>query len=173
MGILDGLLGGILAPVRDIISEVVVDKDKRDQIMLQLAEIEDRGEQRLHDELMGQIAVNNSEAQTRSVFIAGWRPFIGWTGGFGIAWTFVAGPMVEFLARLFGWHGTMPVIDTGQLMTLVMAMLGVGAMRSYDKMKGTSNDVLRSPVPATPAPSIIQRAQTALASLPLNTPWSK
>lgn len=150
MGILGGILGDLIKPVKDIVSEVVVDKDKARELNVRLQELADKADERLHDEMMGQIEVNKTEAQHASIFVAGWRPFIGWTGGVGIAYTFVLAPFIEFIARgVFGYAQDMPMPDTGQLMTLVLSMLGVGAMRSFDKMQGTARDNLsqRTPVP--------------------------
>lgn len=138
MSFLKDILGGLIDPVTDLIGEVVVDKDKKREIELKLQEIVDRADQRYHEELMGQIEVNKVEAQHASIFVAGWRPFIGWTSGVGIAYTFVLAPFIEFVARASGYTQEMPLPDAAQLMTLVTAMLGVGAMRSYDKMKGTA-----------------------------------
>ena len=132
------ILKELISPVTDIVSEVVVDKDKRDEIRLKIEELADKADERYHEELMGQIEVNKVEAQHASVFVAGWRPFIGWTSGVGIAYTFVLAPFIEFVARAAGYTQDMPLPDAAQLMTLVTAMLGVGAMRSYDKVKGTA-----------------------------------
>lgn len=138
VGFLKDILGGLIEPVTDIIGEVVVDKDKKREIELKLQEIIDRADARYHDELMGQIEINKVEATHASIFVAGWRPFIGWTGGFGLAYSFVLAPFIEFVARANGYIQEMPMPDTGHLLTLVTAMLGVGAMRSYDKTKGTA-----------------------------------
>lgn len=138
VGFLKDILGGLIGPVTDIIGEVVVDKDKKREIELKLQEIVDRADARYHDELMGQIEINKVEATHASLFVAGWRPFIGWTGGVGLAYSFVLAPFIEFVARANGYIQEMPMPDTGHLLTLVTAMLGVGAMRSYDKVKGTA-----------------------------------
>lgn len=138
MSFLKEILGGLTSPITDIISEVVVDKDKKKEIELKLQELVDKADERYHEELMGQIEVNKTEAQHASIFVAGWRPFIGWTSGVGIAYTFVLAPFIEFVARAVGYTQEMPLPDAAQLMTLVTAMLGVGAMRSYDKVKGTA-----------------------------------
>jgi hypothetical protein len=135
---LGGILKTVLSPITDLISEVVVDKDKKKQIELEMAKLLDQVDERYHQEMMGQIEINKQEAQHASVFVAGWRPFIGWTSGFGVAYTFVVAPFIEFFSRVFGYTGEMPMPDTGQLMALVTAMLGVGAMRSFDKLKGTA-----------------------------------
>jgi hypothetical protein len=137
MGI-GSILKELISPVTDIIGEVVVDKDKAREIKLEIEKLADKADERYHKELLGQIEVNKIEAQHASLFVAGWRPFIGWTGGVGLAYSFVVSPFVEFVARANGYVGEMPVPDMGQLMTLVLAMLGVGAMRSYDKTHGTA-----------------------------------
>lgn len=140
MGILGSILGDLIKPVTDIVSEVVVDKDKKKQLEFEIAKLVDQADARYHDELMGQIEVNKVEAAHSSIFVAGWRPFIGWVGGFGLAYSFLLGPFIEFIARAEGYVGEMPMPDSGQLMTLVMAMLGVGAMRSYEKVQGVATD---------------------------------
>lgn len=138
MSFLKELLGGLTSPISDLISEVVVDKDKARELNVRLQELADKADARYHEQLMGQIETNQIEAQHASIFVAGWRPFIGWTSGVGVAYTFVLAPFIEFIARASGYVGEMPVPDMGQLMTLVLAMLGVGAMRSYDKVHGTA-----------------------------------
>ena len=135
---LGSILKELISPVTDLVGEVVVDKDKKRELDFKLQELFDKADERYHEELMGQIEVNKVEAQHASIFVAGWRPFIGWTSGVGIAYTFVLAPFIEFVARASGYTGEMPMPDMGQLMTLVLAMLGVGAMRSYDKVQGTA-----------------------------------
>lgn len=139
MGLLGGILKDLISPVTDIIGEVVVDKDKRNEINYKIQELIDKADERYHEQMMGQIEVNKQEAAHASIFVAGWRPAIGWISAAGIGYTFVLAPFIEFVARaVFSYHGVMPLPDTGQLMALVTAMLGVGAMRSYDKKQGTA-----------------------------------
>jgi len=130
------IIGDIIDTVGGLVSEVVVDVDKKKELEFKLQELRDQADQRFHEELMGQIEINKVEAASTSVFVAGWRPFIGWIGGVGLGWTFVLSPFVEYVSRLFGWKGLMPEVDTASLMTLVLGMLGVGAMRSYEKTRG-------------------------------------
>jgi hypothetical protein len=165
------IIGDVIDAVKDLVSEVIVDKDKKNEINLELERIADQADARLHAEMIAQTETNKVEASHRSVFVAGWRPFIGWVGGAGIAWTFVVSPVAEWASRLFGWSGVMPVIDAGQLTTLVLAMLGVGAMRSYDKSKGTANDVL--PI-GQGKKNFIDKAVSKVENLlPENAPWIK
>lgn len=133
------IIGDIIDAVGELASEVIVDKDKRNEINVKLKEIEDRANERLHAELMGQIETNKIEAAHSSIFVAGWRPFIGWTGGAGIAWTFLGSPITEFVSRIFGYTGAMPEVDTNALLFLVTSMLGIGAMRTYEKVKGVTD----------------------------------
>lgn len=130
------IIGDIINAVKDVVSEVVVDKDKKNEINLRLKEIEDRADERFHQELLGQIEVNKVEAAHPSVFVAGWRPAVGWISAVGLGWQFVLAPFSETLARWAGWTGTMPVVDTEALMMLILGMLGIGAQRSFDKAKG-------------------------------------
>lgn len=147
------ILGDIISGVKDIVSEVIVDKDKRIEINYKLQELEAQAEIRLHEELMAQAEINKVEAANESVFVSGWRPFIGWVGGFGVAWTFVISPIAEWISRLFGWAGKMPELDTGQLMALVTAMLGVAGYRTYEKVKGVATTSL-TPIQKTPTATV-------------------
>jgi hypothetical protein len=92
---------------------------------------------------MAQTEVNKIEAQHASVFVAGWRPFIGWTSGIGVMYSFVLSPLLEFAARYHGYTGAMPHLQTGELMLLITGMLGLGGMRTYEHIKGVQRDALK------------------------------
>jgi hypothetical protein len=130
------IIGDIIGAVKDVISEVVVDKDKKNELNVRLQELADKADDRFHQELMGQIEVNKVEAAHASIFVAGWRPAVGWISAVGLGWQFVLSPFAETVARWSGWTGTMPVVDTESLMMLVLGMLGIGAQRSFEKFKG-------------------------------------
>ena len=140
--IIGDIIGAIIGPVKDIISEVVVDKDKRDQINLELDKLEAEGEVRIHDEIMAQIDVNKTEAASGSLFVAGWRPFVGWVGGAGLAYAAILQPLMTWIAMVEGYKGSFPVFDTNLLMTVLGGLLGLGSLRTYEKVKGVgSNDL--------------------------------
>jgi hypothetical protein len=86
---------------------------------------------------LAQIEVNKAEAQHRTIFVAGWRPFIGWVSGFALAWHFVGVPVALFF---IAWYGAevpeLPAFDMNSLMTVLMGMLGLGGLRTFEKMKG-------------------------------------
>jgi len=97
--------------------------------------------------LAGQMEINVQEAKHPSVFVAGWRPFIGWVGGVALAYQFVLYPLLTWLWALAVTQGWLPkevapppVLDSPELMTLVLGMLGVGTMRTVDKVKGVQTD---------------------------------
>jgi hypothetical protein len=85
----------------------------------------------------GQLEINKAEAQHRSIFVAGWRPFVGWTCGVALAWHFVLAPFVIFASAYAGVAlPDLPQFDMSSLLTVLMGMLGLGGMRSFEKMKG-------------------------------------
>ena len=94
-------------------------------------------EKHAHESAMAQVEVNKAEAGHRSIFVAGWRPFIGWTCGVALAYHFVIAPLITFGA---GWAGTpipdLPTFDMDSLMTVLLGMLGLGGMRTFEKAKG-------------------------------------
>src|SRR3546814_16111510 len=75
------IIGDIINAVKDVVSEVVVEKDKKNELNVRLQELEDKANERLHEEVMAQSEVNKVEAAHPSIFVAGWRPFIGWGCG--------------------------------------------------------------------------------------------
>ena len=87
--------------------------------------------------LLGQIEINKEEAKSNSVFIAGWRPFTGWIGAFAFGYAAILEPVMRFIAKVAGYTGKFPVIDTSLTIQVLMGMLGLGLMRSFDKKNGT------------------------------------
>lgn len=87
----------------------------------------------------GQIEVNKVEAASASLFVAGPRPFVMWVCGVSLAYAAILEPMARFVATVaYGYSGAFPTIDTDITLQLLLGLLGLGAMRSYDKKQGTS-----------------------------------
>lgn len=148
-------IGDIINGVKDLVSEVVVDKDKRDQINYQLAELQDKAEARYHEEMMGQVEINKVEASSGSLFVAGWRPFVGWVGGFGLAYSTMVQPLASWIARVVGYSGDFPLIDNQLLLYVLGGMLGIGGLRTIEKIKGVStNDYRDNPTKVVSSPKI-------------------
>lgn len=124
----------IIGTLEKIIDHVVPDPDKKMELTLELAKLE--------NQLMtGQMDINKEEAKHGSIFVAGWRPAIGWIGAVGLGYSFIVEPIMSWCARvIFKYAGEFPNIDTSSLMVLVTGMLGFGGLRTYEKYKGVSRE---------------------------------
>src|SRR6267378_1933786 len=87
-------------------------------------------------QLQGQLDIDKAEAASPKMFVAGWRPFIGWICGSGLGIQFIVNPIVTWIAALAKHPVQFPSLDLGTLMTLLFGMLGLGAMRTYEKTSG-------------------------------------
>lgn len=86
----------------------------------------------------GQMEVNKVEAANSSIFVAGWRPFVGWTCGAAFAYKFVLAPAAAFALTAFGHPIELPVLDFTEMSTVLLGMLGIGALRTVEKIKGVA-----------------------------------
>ena len=132
LGVIQGLLGGQGGALKTI-SKVVDDLHTSDEERLDKKILMQRIKQKLAEK---QINVNAKEAGHRSIFVSGWRPFIGWCGGFALAFEFILSPAIEWYAKFAGLSLTAPEIQTGPLLAIVTSMLGVASLRSFEKAKG-------------------------------------
>ena len=88
-----------------------------------------------------QIQVNVEEAKSTNWFVAGARPFIMWTCGVALAYVSIVEPVSRFVAKVwFGYVGDFPIIDTNLTMQILMGILGLGAYRTAEKIKGAENN---------------------------------
>jgi hypothetical protein len=87
---------------------------------------------------MAQVEVNKIEAGHSSVFVAGWRPAIGWVCAAALAWAFIVAPVATWGMAALGVKETLPAIGTDNLFELVLAMLGLGGLRTFEKMRGVA-----------------------------------
>lgn len=135
------ILGDLIDSVKDIVAEVVVDKDKRDQVNLELRRLEDQAQARLDAQVSAQIEVNKVEAASSSVFVAGWRPAVGWIGAAGLAWIVLLQPLLSWFASVvFEYRGPFPVVNVDVLLYTLGGMLGFGGLRTFEKFKGVSTE---------------------------------
>jgi len=90
---------------------------------------------------LAQIAVNVEEAKSPSLWVAGWRPFIGWTCGVAFAYATVLEPFARFICTVvFSYAGTFPHIEIGVILSVLGGMLGMGGLRTYEKYAGVARD---------------------------------
>ena len=128
-------IGEAASAISDIIGKFLpsADEKAKNALALQIAALQ-------ADQTMAQMQadVNKQEAASSSLFIAGWRPFIGWVCGTGFLVT-VLGPLLTWGASLFGKQITFPPLDTEVLRTLLFGMLGLGGYRTYEKVRGVNS----------------------------------
>jgi len=89
--------------------------------------------------LTGQLEINKIEAASSSLFVSGWRPFVGWVCGMGLLYASILEPLLRFLLKTNGYTGIFPVIDTTITMQVLMGMLGLSVMRTHEKTKNVAN----------------------------------
>ena len=87
-----------------------------------------------------QAKINLEEAKHKSLWVAGWRPFVGWVCGAGFAWTFIFQPIVGTITAIWAPDVVMPAIDISVLMQLMLGMLGMGGLRTFEKFKGVARE---------------------------------
>jgi len=88
--------------------------------------------------VQGQMAVNQVEAASPSVFVSGWRPFIGWVCGVACAWNWMGLPVAKIIAAYAGHSIELSPADLGEMMPVLMGMLGLGALRTFEKVQGVA-----------------------------------
>lgn len=140
---LGNLLKGALGPILDGVLKLIPDKNAR-------AEAKEQFEGQILTAMTnlveGQLRINEQEAQHGSIFVAGWRPAVGWICGFALAWNFILQPLLLYIAWLIP-DGAMlaeaPQLDTGELMTVLLGMLGLGGLRTYEKRIGVARKALK------------------------------
>lgn len=168
-------MGLLSLPVLDIVKEVIdraiPDPKIKADLQMKLADLADKEAQREHDEMMGQIGTNTEEAKNSNLFVSGWRPAVGWICAVGIGYSFVVDPMATWIAQvIFHYKGAFPVLDSGQLMTLITGMLGFGGLRTYEKVKGVPDSTpVETSQPQSTVPTPI--AQTPPKKKPLGGLW--
>ena len=133
-------LGSVFDFGSKIIDKIFPDPVQKAQATLELTKLQQSGELAQlaaeTDLLKGQQAVNLEEAKSESIFKSGWRPFVGWICGTGLAMQFLVAPVATFFAAVFGHPLVFPALDLSTLLTLLFGMLGMGTLRSFDKKQG-------------------------------------
>lgn len=131
-GFLQPLVGPIVNKLVDLIPDPNARAKAKEEFEKELlTAVESAGAQ--------QNKINAIEAGHTSVFVAGWRPFIGWICGVGLAWAYIVQPLVLwYISVAHPGIDTIPQISTDGLYQLVLAMLGMGGLRTFEKMKGVS-----------------------------------
>ena len=132
------MLDALIGPVTGLLDKFIPDADERARLAHEIATMSERHAQEL---AKGQLEVNRAEAAHKSLFVAGWRPFVGWTCGIALAWHFVGQPLVVFGIAVAGIDTPeLPTFEMESLLTVLLGMLGLGGLRTFEKTKGVSRE---------------------------------
>ena len=115
------VVASIIDKVAGHVDKFTLDKEEKAQLIQEINK--------------AQIEVNKVEAGATNLFVSGWRPFVGWTCGVALCYHFVLQPFLLFLLHSFGYQVDLPVFDMTTLTTILLGMLGLGGMRSFEKVK--------------------------------------
>ena len=127
------MLTALIGPVTNLVGKFIEDKDAKNKLAHEIATMAEKHAQEL---AKGQLAINAEEAKSRNIFVAGWRPFVGWTCGIALFAHFILFPSVDVITAYLGYETpTYPAFDMDTLMTVLLGMLGLGGMRSFEKYK--------------------------------------
>lgn len=163
MGVLSTILGGgdLIKEIGATVRQVLPNKEAQHEFDLKIAELADKADERENALNLGQIATNTEEAKNANLFVAGWRPFIGWVCGGTLAYTWIMAPFINWVAVAgFGYAGDIaPALDPQSSYPIILGMLGLGAQRSYEKGKGVATSIggkVMTPVLPSPVPVAVQ-----------------
>jgi len=131
--VIDKLIG----PVTGLLDKFIEDKDQKARLAHEVATMAENHAQEL---AKAQLEVNKVEAAHKSLFVSGWRPFIGWTCGLGMFGNFITIPFSNFVLALFSIDIVIPLVPLETMMPVLMGMLGLGAMRTYEKKNAVHRD---------------------------------
>lgn len=118
---------GLIGPVTGLISEFITDKDKAAELAHKVATM---ASEQAHENRLAQIDVNKREAESKSLFKGGWRPFVGWVCGLALANNYLVVPY----ANAMGY--AVPSLDLGEMMPVLLGMLGLGYLRTDERKAG-------------------------------------
>jgi hypothetical protein len=129
----------IVDAVFKVIDKLIPDKEAAAKMKLDTLQLQQAGEFKLIDAdlqvMLAQAQINQEEAKSSDGFRGSWRPAVGWVCVTGMAWTYVASPLLGWLSAAKGWPAP-PTIDTFDLLIMLGGMLGFGGMRSFERIKG-------------------------------------
>lgn len=118
-----------------LIDKLWPDPIKKAEAITRLTELQQAGDLAV---IAGQIEINKIEAASPSLFVSGWRPFVGWLCGVGLGTQIIVGPLLSWGSALAGHPLTLPPMNIELLTTTLIGMLGFGGLRTYEKINGVA-----------------------------------
>jgi hypothetical protein len=131
------MLESLIGPVTGLLDKFIEDKDQKNALAHEIATMSQKYAQEI---AKGQMEVNKVEAAHKSLFVAGWRPAVGWVCVLGMFGNFITIPFSNFVLALLGINIVIPLVPLETMMPVLMGMLGLGAMRTYEKKNSVHRD---------------------------------
>lgn len=136
------LLGGLFDLAGKVFDKIFPNPAQAAEAKLKLFEMQQAGDLKVLEAetqlAMGQLEINKVEAGSDSFFKSGWRPAVGWTCVFGLVYQFVFLPFATFFLEVYQVAAKLPTMNLDTLMTLLFGLLGLGAYRTVEKVKGVT-----------------------------------
>ena len=129
------MLGALIGPVTGLLDKFIEDKDQKNALAHEIATMSEKHAQEL---AMAQIEVNKAEASNHSMFVSGWRPAVGWVCTIGLATNYLFVPVCNFILTINKHPITVPPLDLSEMMPVLLGMLGLGGLRTYEKTKNVA-----------------------------------
>tara|TARA_R110000803_G_scaffold208692_2_gene277559 strand:+ start:43 stop:441 length:399 start_codon:yes stop_codon:yes gene_type:complete len=131
------MLQALIGPVSGLLDKFIEDKDTKNALAHEIATMSERHAQEL---AKGQLEVNKVEAASTSMFVAGWRPAVGWVTVIGMASNYILIPMGNFGLAVAGSDIAIPLLQMSEMMPVLLGMLGLGGMRTVEKIQKVSRE---------------------------------
>jgi|TARA_A100001015_G_scaffold180556_1_gene200914 hypothetical protein len=122
----DPITNSVVGIAGKVLGKFVADKNLKMQLEHEL-------KTQLQTANLAQIEVNKVEAASKNWFVAGWRPSVGWVCSLAMMYHFILAPMIQFAVGIAGIQVELPEFDFSQLSTILMAMLGMAGLRTFEK----------------------------------------
>lgn len=133
VNMIPNIITALLPVLGDVIDRFLPDKTEAAKVK---AEMEFKLLETVNSINLGQIEINKQEAQHRSPYVAGWRPFIGWACAAGFMWAFLGKPIVSWIIAIYDPTLVLPELDIDGLLEMTFGMLGLAGLRSWEKSRG-------------------------------------
>ena len=131
------LISSLVAPVSGLLDKFIEDKDQRALLAHEIATL---AEKQAQEQIVGQIKTNQIEAAHQSMFVAGWRPAVGWVCALAMLLNFILIPFINLGMEFAGQEIRLDLIEMDTMMPVLLGMLGLGGMRSYEKARKVARE---------------------------------
>jgi hypothetical protein len=131
------MINALIGPVMGLLDKIIPDPSEKARLAHEIATLAER---QAHEIAKSQIEVNRTEAASSSMFVAGWRPAVGWICAAGLGFNFICVPLGNFALSISGSVIAIPSLDVSEMMPVLIGMLGLGAFRTVEKTRGVSRE---------------------------------